>query len=540
MQKVRRRCACHTLRSCSISGFLVVNRLQTSTDDSTSRLPDPPLLRMRGVDKSFPGVHALKSVDLELAAGDVLALLGENGAGKSTLIKVLGGAHQPDAGTIEINGDPIRIDSPQASQQAGIGIIYQEFNLVPAMTVRENLFLGQEPGRVSFIPAGTERRRARELFERIGVELDPDVLVRDLTVAQQQVVEIAKALSLDSKIIVMDEPSAALSPREVQGLFKIVDELKSQGIGIVYVSHRLDEIFAICNRVTVLRDGAYVDSKPIQELTRETLIELMVGRKLENEFPKRIATKSEPAEHESASSGLVIEGLVGGPKVKDVSFNVRRGEIVALTGLVGAGRTETARLIFGADSREAGSITLDGKELDIRSPRDAIAAGICLLTEDRKGQGLILNQSVLENFGLPNLSRFTAGGLIQGKRERNAFQSYVEQLQIKVSGPEQQAGNLSGGNQQKVVLAKWLERDAEVIIFDEPTRGIDVGAKFEIYLLMHKLVEQGKAILMISSELPEVLGMADRIVVLHEGRVTGEITDVESATQESIMDLAVK
>lgn len=495
---------------------------------------------MRGVDKSFPGVHALKNVDLELAAGDVLALLGENGAGKSTLIKVLGGAHQPDAGTIEIDGDPIRIDSPQASQQAGIGIIYQEFNLVPAMTVRENIFLGQEPGRVSFIPAGRERRRARELFERIGVELDPDALVRDLTVAQQQVVEIAKALSQDSKIIVMDEPSAALSPREVQGLFKIVDELKSQGIGIVYVSHRLDEIFAICNRVTVLRDGAYVDSKPIEELTRETLIELMVGRKLENEFPKRIATKSESAEHESSNVGLLVEGLVGGPKVKDVSFKVRRGEIVALTGLVGAGRTETARLIFGADSREAGSITLDGKELDIRSPRDAIAAGICLLTEDRKGQGLILNQSVLENFGLPNLSRFTAGGLIQGKRERNAFQSYVEQLQIKVSGPEQQAGNLSGGNQQKVVLAKWLERDAEVIIFDEPTRGIDVGAKFEIYLLMHKLVEQGKAILMISSELPEVLGMADRIVVLHEGRVTGEITDVESATQESIMDLAVK
>lgn len=514
--------------------------LQTSTDDPTSRLPGPPLLRMRGVDKSFPGVHALKQVDLELATGDVLALLGENGAGKSTLIKVLGGAHQPDAGTIEIDGDQLRIDSPQASQRAGIGIIYQEFNLAPAMTVRENIFLGQEPSRVSFIPTGKERRRARELFEQIGVELDPDALVRDLTVAQQQVVEIAKALSLDSRIIVMDEPSAALSPREVEGLFRIVEELKSQGIGIVYVSHRLDEIFTICNRVTVLRDGAYVDSKPIEQLTRETLIELMVGRKLENEFPKRAVATCESVETDSSNSGLVVKGLVGGPKVKDVSFNVRRGEIVALTGLVGAGRTETARLIFGADSKVAGTITLDGEELDIRSPRDAISAGICLLTEDRKGQGLILNQSVLENFGLPNLSRFTAGGLIHQKRERNAFQNYVEQLQIRISGPEQQAGNLSGGNQQKVVLAKWLERDAEVIIFDEPTRGIDVGAKFEIYLLMHKLVEQGKAILMISSELPEVLGMADRIVVLHEGKVTGEITEVEFATQESIMDLAVK
>lgn len=518
----------------------MVSGIQTSVEDSQARASSVPLLRMRGVDKSFPGVHALKGVDLDVASGDVLALLGENGAGKSTLIKVLGGAHQPDSGTIEIDGRPVQIDSPQDSQRAGIGIIYQEFNLVPAMTVRENIFLGQEPGRFSFIPAGKERQRARELFERIGVELDPEAIIRDLTVAQQQIVEIAKALSLDSRIIVMDEPSAALSPREVQGLFRIVDELKSQGIGVVYVSHRLDEIFAICNRVTVLRDGAYVDSKPIGELTRETLIELMVGRKLENEFPKRAVSNSDQSEIAESRTGLVIRGLVGGPKVKDVSFDVRRGEIVALTGLVGAGRTETARLMFGADRREAGSITLDGKELDIRSPRDAIAAGICLLTEDRKGQGLILNQSVLENFGLPNLSRFTAGGLIQQKRERNAFQSYIDQLQIKVSDPDQRAGNLSGGNQQKVVLAKWLERDAEVIIFDEPTRGIDVGAKYEIYLLMHRLVEQGKAIVMISSELLEVLGMADRIVVLHEGRVTGEITDVELATQESIMELAVR
>ena len=501
---------------------------------------EPPLLQMRGVDKSFPGVRALKGVDLDLASGDVLALLGENGAGKSTLIKVLGGAHQPDSGTIEIDGRAVQIASPQDSQRAGIGIIYQDFNLVPAMTVRENIFLGQEPGRVSFISAGKERRRARELFARIGVELDPDALVRDLTVAQQQVVEIAKALSLDSRIIVMDEPSAALSPREVQGLFRIVEELKSQGIGIVYVSHRLDEIFAICNRVTVLRDGEYVASRPIGELTRETLIELMVGRKLENEFPTRVSATVSDRSGVEDRPGLVVSGLAGGPKVKDVSFNIRRGEIVALTGLVGAGRTETARLIFGADKREAGTVTLDGQKLNIRSPRDAIAAGICLLTEDRKGQGLILNQSVLENFGLPNLSRFTVGCLIQQKREREAFNGYVEQLQIKVSGPEQRAGNLSGGNQQKVVLAKWLERDAEVIIFDEPTRGIDVGAKFEIYLLMHKLVEQGKAILMISSELPEVLGMADRIVVLHEGRVKGEIADVKSATQESIMSLAVK
>lgn len=514
----------------------------TTAADASGRSPGPPLLQMRNVNKSFPGVHALKGVDLDVAAGDVLALLGENGAGKSTLIKVLGGAHHPDSGTICINGRPVTIGSPQDSQRAGIGIIYQEFNLVPAMTVRENIFLGQEPGRFSFIPASHENQRAQELFARIGVSLDPDAHVRDLTVAQQQIVEVAKALSLNSRIIVMDEPSAALSPREVQGLFAIVEELKSQGIGIVYVSHRLDEIFTICNRVTVLRDGAYIDTKPIEELTRDTLIELMVGRRLENEFPARPQSiqVTGSAVGDSTRTGLKVQGLAGGPKVQDVTFNVNRGEIVALTGLVGAGRTETARLIFGADRRDAGSITLDGNELQIRSPRDAIAAGICLLTEDRKGQGLVLNRSVVENFGLPNLAGFSRGGLIQQKRERSAFQKYVDQLQIKVSGPDQRAGNLSGGNQQKVVLAKWLQRNAEVIIFDEPTRGIDVGAKYEIYLLMYRLLEQGKAILMISSELPEVLGMADRIVVLHEGRVTGEITDVQSATQESIMDLAVK
>lgn len=510
--------------------------------DASGHSPGPPLLQMRNVNKSFPGVHALKGVDLDVAAGDVLALLGENGAGKSTLIKVLGGAHQPDSGTIRIDGRPVTIGSPQDSQRAGIGIIYQEFNLVPNMTVRENIFLGQEPGRFSFIPASNENQRAQELFARIGVSLDSDARVRDLTVAQQQIVEIAKALSLNSRIIVMDEPSAALSPREVQGLFAIVEELKSQGIGIVYVSHRLDEIFAICNRVTVLRDGVYIDTRPIEELTRDTLIELMVGRRLENEFPVRPQSIhiAGSAVDDLTRPGLKVQGLAGGPKVQDVTFDVNRGEIVALTGLVGAGRTETARLIFGADRRDAGSITLDGQELQILSPRDAIAAGICLLTEDRKGQGLVLNRSVVENFGLPNLTAFSRGGLIQRKRERSAFQQYVDQLQIKVSSPDQRAGNLSGGNQQKVVLAKWLQRNAEVIIFDEPTRGIDVGAKYEIYLLMHRLLEQGKAILMISSELPEVLGMADRIVVLHEGRVTGEITDVQSTTQESIMDLAVK
>ncbi len=495
-----------------------------------------PLLSMRGIVKSFPGVRALKGVELDLRPGEVHALLGENGAGKSTLIKVLGGAHRPDEGTIEIDSQRVEITSPADSQRAGVGIIYQEFNLVPAMTARENIFLGQEKSRVGILPAREERKRARELFERLGVDLDPETLVRKLTVAQQQVVEIAKALLLESRIIVMDEPSAALSPREVEGLFRIVRELKSQGIGIVYVSHRLDEIFEVCDRATIFRDGEHIATRKISELTRESIIELMVGRKLENEFPHR----DQKPELGGDGSGLVVENFNRGRDVQDVSFSVKRGEIVALTGLVGAGRTEAVRLIFGADQRESGRVKLDSRELSIRSPRDAIREGICLLTEDRKHQGLVLNRSVLENFGLPNMKGFARGGLIDRRRERSAFDRYVEQLRIRVSGPEQRAANLSGGNQQKVVLAKWLERNAEVVIFDEPTRGIDVGAKYEIYLLMQQLAADGKVVLMISSELPEVLGMADRIIVMHEGRVTGEITDVESATQEDIMNLAIR
>ena len=486
---------------------------------------------MTGVVKSYPGVQALRGVDLELHRGEVLALLGENGAGKSTLIKVLGGAVRPDAGTIEIDGRPVRMAGPVAARRAGVSVIYQEFNLVPALTARENIFLGQER-RWRFLPGRREQRRARELFERIGVSVDPAALCRDLSVAQQQVVEIAKALALDARIIVMDEPSAALSPHEVERLLAVVRELAAQEIGIIYVSHRLEEIFKIADRVTVLRDGAHVATKPIGDVTRETLIELMVGRRLDQEFPKRSVTIGPPR--------LVVEHLSRAPRVRDVSFQVRQGEILALTGLVGAGRTETARLIFGADRRDSGTVAVDGRRLRLRQPRDAIGAGICLLTEDRKSQGLILSHSVQENFGLPNLRRFATAGLIGLRRERNEFDRYVKQLQIRIAGRNQPAATLSGGNQQKVVLAKWLASNADVVLFDEPTRGIDVGAKYEIYVLMNELAAAGKAIVMISSELPEVLGMADRVLVMHEGRVTGEITDMARATQEQIMELAVK
>jgi len=490
------------------------------------------LLEMRGVSKTFPGVKALQKVNLTLARGEVLALLGENGAGKSTLMKVLGGAHRPDTGEILIDGKAAEIHSPHDSQGAGIAIIYQEFNLVPGLTAADNIFLGQEKTRLGFIRRGDERRRAREIFQRLEIDIDPDALCRDLTVAQQQIVEIAKALALDARILVMDEPSAALTTREVERLYAIIRELKAQGIGVIYISHRLEEIFEVCDRISVLRDGCNVGERPVGDVTRQGLIEMMVGRELKNEFPKRESAIGKPR--------LEVTGLNRGKAVRAVSFNVREGEILGVTGLVGAGRTETVRLIFGADQRESGSIKLDGKELNIRNPADAIAARIGLLTEDRKLQGLVLPHSVRENFGLPNLDWLSSFGFVKQGAERDAFAGYIDSLKIKVPHQEQAAKNLSGGNQQKVVLAKWLARNCEVLIFDEPTRGIDVGAKYEIYCLMNELAAKGKSIIMISSELPEILGMSDRILVMHEGRITGEIADVANATQEQVLDLAVK
>ena len=489
-----------------------------------------PLLEMRGMVKSFPGVQALRGVDLRLRSGEVHALLGENGAGKSTLMKVLGGAQRPDAGTIAMEGRTLSFDSPLEARRAGVAVIHQEFNLVPGLTAVENVFLGQEVTRAGFVARSQERQRAKALFQRLGTEMNLDIPCRRLTTAQQQLVEIAKALASDARILVMDEPSAALTAHEVARLFEIIRELKGQGIGIIYISHRLQEIFAIADWVTVLRDGRNVGDRAIGQITRSQMIELMVGRELKDEFPARTATIGGPR--------LEVTGLRRGQAVCDVSFVVRRGEILALTGLVGAGRTETARLLFGADPREAGTIRLDGRVLDLRSPRDAIAAGIGLLTEDRKLQGLVLGHTVRENFGLPNLNWLSHRGFVQLEEEREHFARYVDLLRIKVPNQEQRAGNLSGGNQQKVVLAKWLARNCDVLIFDEPTRGIDVGAKFEIYLLMNELAAAGKAIVMISSELPEVLGMADRILVMHEGRVTGEIAEARSATQEQIMEFA--
>jgi ribose transport system ATP-binding protein len=490
----------------------------------------PALLDMSGIHKRFPGVHALRGIDLQLKRGEVLALVGENGAGKSTLIKTLGGAQRPDEGRIVIDGRPVEIHSPHDSQQAGIGIIYQEFNLVPHLSVRENIFLGREIHRRGVINKAAEQDRARELLAKIGVDIDPETPCGELSTAEQQIVEIAKALATEVRILVMDEPSAALTPQEVAGLFRIVRDLQSHGIAVIYISHRLDEIFEIADRVMVLRDGQHIGTRPTCEIDRNTMIEMMVGRSVENEFPKEY--------QKLGATRLEAKNLLAN-KVNDVSFSVRAGEVLGFTGLVGAGRTETMRLVFGADRRDGGSIHLDGKEIDVRSPGDAINARICLLTEDRKHQGLVLMHSVRENFGLPNLAEFSRMGVIDHARERNAFQKYVDTIGIKISDMEQIAGNLSGGNQQKIVIAKWLQHNCEVIIFDEPTRGIDVGAKYEIYMLMNQLAAAGKAIIMISSELPEVIGMSDRIIVMRNGEISGEVTDVVNTTQEELLDLAI-
>ena len=490
-----------------------------------------PLLRMTGIEKSFPGVRALKGVSLELYPGEVLGLMGENGAGKSTLMKVLGGAHQPDSGSLEVMGDAVEIANPHQSAELGISIIYQELNMIPAMTARENLFLGREWNSRGFIDISSEREAAKELFARVGVDIDPEAKAKDLSIAQQQGIEIAKALLLEAKILVMDEPTAALSQAESERLFRIVRELRDRGLGIIYISHRLEEVLDLSDRVAVLRDGESVGMKTRADLDRATLIEMMVGRKMEQEYPAR---NVQPGPVRLEVKGLGRDGVVN-----DVSFSVRAGEVVAMVGLVGAGRTETVRLMFGADRMDRGEIRLDGKLLNIASPRDSIRSGIALLTEDRKAQGLVLIQSVKDNFALPNMKQWSRFTFINSRKERQAFGKYVDSIRIKIPNQEQAAKNLSGGNQQKVVLAKWLQANCEAVIFDEPTRGVDVGAKFEIYQIINELAAQGKAIIMISSELPEALGMADRLLVMRGGRIVGEIGSPGTATQADVMKIAM-
>jgi ABC-type sugar transport system ATPase subunit len=487
------------------------------------------MLELRNISKSFPGVQALSDVSLTLERGEIRALMGENGAGKSTLIRLLAGAHQPDSGSIRIDGQEVLLQRPLDAIKAGIGVIYQELTLLPALNAVDNMFLGRDRGHF-WIPRRQEHERAAAVFARMGVEIPLNVPVGQLSVAQQQLIEIARVLAHDVRILIMDEPSAALTLQEVARLFALLRDLKSQGIGIIYISHRLEEIFELADTVTVLRDGRHVAHCRVSELTRGRLIELMVGRVLLREFQR--------SQSVTGSTVLEVSGLCRENAVKDVSFQIRSGEVVGMIGLVGAGRTEAARLIFGADRKTSGTIRVDGQTVDVESPRDAIDAGICLLTEDRKSQGLIPARSVRENFSLASLMRFQSCGLVRQDDESAAFASYVERLNIRISSHEQVISHLSGGNQQKVLLARWLFHNTKVFLLDEPTRGVDIGAKQEIYQLIADLAQQGKAVLLISSELPEILSLSDRILVMRHGRISGELQNGPGVTQEQIMELA--
>src|SRR5579863_4684025 len=487
---------------------------------------------MRGIGKSFPGVRALSDVSLTLAAGEVLVLVGENGAGKSTLVKILSGALAADAGEILVEGTGVRIDSPHAAELLGIGMIYQEFTLVPQLTAPENIALGAEPTRGPLIDERAVRKRAERELEELGLELPLDVPVSRLSVGQQQVVEIAKALARRARIIVMDEPTAALSGREIDRLFAIIGRLKANGAGIIYISHRMDELPRIADRVTVLRDGKAIETRAAADFPSDEIVRAMVGRKLDAHYPEL------PAIPVAAPIVLEVRDLARAPVVRNVSFSVRAGEIVGLAGLVGAGRTELVRAIAGADVPDRGEVLIDGARVRIRAPEDGIAAGIAFITEDRKAQGLVLGMTVRENITLAHLADFVASDhLIDRKREREAADAMIAELDIRTPGSEQIARNLSGGNQQKVVLAKWLLGKARVFFFDEPTRGIDVGAKAEIYNLMLELARNGAAIVMVSSDLPEVLGMAHRILVIRDGRIAAEFARAD-ATPERVIAAA--
>jgi len=487
------------------------------------------LLEMRHISKAFAGVPALQDVSFTCRAGTVHALLGENGAGKSTLIKILAGAYQADAGAILYKEQQYAHLTTRQALDNGIRIIYQELNLLPELSVLANVFLGHEPRtRWGLLDHKAMREQAQALFARLGIVLDPDRLVGDLSVANQQMVEIAKALSQQADLIVMDEPSAILAGDELARLFTMISALKAQGVTIIYISHRLPEIFAIADEVTVLRDGRVVGTRLIDQVTRPELIQMMVGRPLEEIFPPSQGARGEPV--------LTVDNLSAGP-VRNVTFTLHRGEIVGLAGMVGSGRTELARAIFGADQRRTGTVTLQGVELDRQTPQQAIAAGLALAPEDRKQQGLFLDQPIRHNLTLPILQRLTQYGFIQRSQESVLVEQARGDLSIQMASAGQAVQYLSGGNQQKVVLAKWLQTKPAVMILDEPTRGIDVGAKFEIYHLMRRLTDAGVAILMISSELPEILGMSDRILVMHDGEIAGELSHA-TATEEKIMELA--
>ena len=491
------------------------------------------ILNMHGIQKYFPGVHALDDAKLEVRSGEVMALIGENGAGKSTLMKILTGIYQKDDGVIEYFGEDIEISGPRDAQAKGISIVHQELNLMQDLTVAENIFIGREPSKGGFLDKAEQNRMTQELLDSLHLDISPKTVVKRLTVAKQQMVEIAKSLSYNNtKVLIMDEPSTALTETEIEDLFTFIRRLKATGVGIVYIAHRMNELFQITDRITVMSDGQYVGTVNTNETNMDEIVQMMVGRTIYEE-PK--SKSNVPAD---APVVLEAEGLTSND-VKDVSFKLYKGEILGFAGLMGAGRTETMRLVCGADKKDGGIIKINGKEVRINTPKDAVKVGIGYLSEDRKRYGLCLGLSVADNTVMASLNDVCTGLFINDGKVQKEAEKYKEQLATKTPTVKTLVRSLSGGNQQKVVISKWLMRNCDILIFDEPTKGIDVGAKSEIYKLMNQLAAQGKSIIMISSEMPELLRMSDRVVVMCEGRVTGEV-DISEATQEKIMTFATK
>lgn len=488
------------------------------------------IVSMKGICKTFPGVKALDNVDFELRSGEVMALLGENGAGKSTLMKILSGVYTKDGGTLKVNGTEYEHMNPKLAQHVGVAIIHQELNMCKHLSVVENMFLGRELIKNGTLDNAKMEAEAKKVLNSLGMDIDPRHIVGDMSVSKQQMVEIAKALSINAKILIMDEPTSSLTAREIEELFKIIKQLRENGCGIVYISHRLEELKEIVDRVTIMRDGKYISSANFADVSMNKIISDMVGREITEQFPRVSCKKGDKI--------FEVKNLNAGRMVRNINISLYEGEIVGLAGLMGAGRTETTRAIFGADPKTSGEIILDGKTLDIKCPMDAIKAGVVLAPEDRKKDGLCTGLSIRHNLALPNLDYIcNVLGVINSRREDDLCTKAVENLRIKTPNIEVNSGTLSGGNQQKVVVGKWLARDSRVVIFDEPTRGIDIGAKVEIYNLMNELKKNGIAVMFISSEMPELMGIADRIMVMCDGRITGELS-VEEATQEEIMIMA--
>ena len=489
------------------------------------------ILKMQGIQKYFPGVHALDDAQLEIRSGEVMGLIGENGAGKSTLMKILTGIYPKDGGTIEFFGEQIEINGPKDAQNRGICIVHQELNLMQHLTVADNIFIGRESTKGLFLDKAEQNRRTQELLDSLHLTIDPKAEVRTLSVAKQQMVEIAKALSYnDTKILILDEPSAVLTDTEIDDLFTFVNQLKETGVGIIYISHRMDELKRITDRITVMRDGQYVGIRETAVTEIAEIVRMMVGRTIYEE-PKTCSAVP-------ADAPVILEcEHLNSWQVKDVSFKLKKGEILGFSGLMGAGRTETMRLLCGADPMDSGVIKINGKEVKIKNPKDAVELGIGYLSEDRKRYGLCLNLSITDNTIMSSIEKLFKGPFINEVKADKHSEEYIEKIRTKTPSTKTKVGSLSGGNQQKVVISKWLLRDCDILIFDEPTRGIDVGAKSEIYKLMNQLAQEGKSIIMISSDMPELLRMSDRVVVMCEGRVTGEL-DISEATQENIMTFA--